>query len=397
MADYAAKDKLAKQKKNRLKQIKNLINFSKIDKILRKKYKYTRNASGHPAYSPLLLFKIVFLQNLYNLSDYEIEECLNDRLSFMEFVGLSMEDEVPDHSTICRFRQRLLKLNLHEELFKEINEQLRSQGIILEKGVILDATVIRANSACKKRKEEKEVERGEIDTLLKDNNGRGDREIKEEVKVNDKGKDNLREKRELNEVNIDRDTESKGGERRIVNELKSAGKEDSKIKEGVREGNEEGANWLKKGKEIIFGYKAHVAVDSREGFILSVLLTGANIHESNVLKELVNNLKSKGLEISKLYADKGYSSKSNRNYLRENNIEDFIMHKKPKGKELSEIQKKLNELCSKVRYKIERSFGTLKSRYGLYRFRYKGINNVLYEFIMKSTCFNVVKALRMSF
>ncbi|MGA1847691.1 IS5 family transposase, partial [Deferribacter abyssi] len=167
VADIAAQDKLSKQKRNKLKLIKELINFSKIEKILKKKYKYTKNASGHPAYPPLLLFKILFLQNLYNLSDYEIEEALYDRLSFMDFVGLSMDDNVPDHSTISRFRQRLCELNLDKKLFDEINRQLQKSGFILEKGVIVDATVVEAKSRPNKHIEVKEEDESKLENSEK--------------------------------------------------------------------------------------------------------------------------------------------------------------------------------------------------------------------------------------
>ncbi|KAA0256851.1 IS5 family transposase [Deferribacter autotrophicus] len=342
VADLATQDKLSKQKKNRLRLIKELIDFSRIDKILRKHYKYTKNASGHSAYPPLLLFKILFLQNLYNLSDYEIEECLHDRLSFMDFVGLSMEDEVPDHSTICRFRQRLSKLNLDKKLFKEINRQLKKHGFILEKGVIVDATVVEAKSRPDKHIEIKDQEFSE-------------------------------------DEHSDTDTDISNTDVEIKYPL------------------EEDANWLKKGKKSYYGYKAHVAVDSAHGFVLSVGITGANVHESRYLRYLVNDLKSNGLNIERLFADKGYSSRANRAFLRANAIEDLIMHKRVKGGGLTELQEELNRLCRKFRYKIERSFGTLKTNYGLGRFRYRGLRKVLYEFLMKSLCFNVVKALRLCF
>ncbi|MGA1846901.1 transposase, partial [Deferribacter abyssi] len=151
----------------------------------------------------------------------------------------------------------------------------------------------------------------------------------------------------------------------------------------------------KKGDKSYYGYKAHVASDSVNGFILGVEVTGANVHESRYLEPLIKNLQEKGYIVTSVFGDKAYSSKRNREMLKSNDIEDFIMHKKVKGRDLTELQKDLNKFCKRVRYKIERSFGTLKSNYGLNRSRYLGIRKVLYEFLMKSICFNVVKAIRL--
>jgi len=57
----------------------------------------------------LLLFKISLLQTRYNLSDYEVEDQINERLSFNNFIGLSLDDTVLDHSVLSRFRTELTK------------------------------------------------------------------------------------------------------------------------------------------------------------------------------------------------------------------------------------------------------------------------------------------------
>ena len=97
---------------------------------------------GRPGYRPLLMFKTLLLQSLYGLSDAETEEALCDRLSFRRFVGLSLEDEAPDHSTICRFRNLLVERGLLEKLFAELDKQLDEAGLILRRGTMLDATII---------------------------------------------------------------------------------------------------------------------------------------------------------------------------------------------------------------------------------------------------------------
>jgi IS5 family transposase len=102
---------------------------------------------GRPPYPALLLFKAVLLASLYGLSERELEAALDDRLSFRRFVGLSLEEPVPDHTVLNRFRNRLISEGLLEKLFAELDRQLEKAGVILKRGTMLDATVIEAASA----------------------------------------------------------------------------------------------------------------------------------------------------------------------------------------------------------------------------------------------------------
>jgi IS5 family transposase len=102
---------------------------------------------GRPGYRPLLLFKALLLQAWYGLSDAELEFRLGDSLAFGRFVGLSLEDEVPDHTTLCRFRNRLVETRRLEKLFDELDRQLQAAGLLLKQGTMLDATLIEAAAA----------------------------------------------------------------------------------------------------------------------------------------------------------------------------------------------------------------------------------------------------------
>ena len=102
---------------------------------------------GRPGYRPLLLFKALLLQAWYGLSDAELEFRLGDSLAFGRFVGLSLEDEVPDHTTLCRFRNRLVRDRLLERLFAELDDQLEGAGLVLKQGTMLDATLIETQAA----------------------------------------------------------------------------------------------------------------------------------------------------------------------------------------------------------------------------------------------------------
>jgi transposase, IS5 family len=102
---------------------------------------------GRPGWPALVLLKAVLLQSLYGLSDRELEEALNDRLSFRRFVGLSLEQAGPDHTVLNRFRNRLIVEGLHEKLFAELDRQLEKAGVILKRGTMLDATLIETEAA----------------------------------------------------------------------------------------------------------------------------------------------------------------------------------------------------------------------------------------------------------
>jgi len=128
----------------RLDRLDGLVKWYRFEKLLAP---LRDTGAGRPAYPPLNMFKVLLLQSLYGLSDAETEEALADRLSFRRFVGLALTDAVPDHSTICRFRNLLIERELLEKLFAELNKQLDRAGLILRRGTMLDATVIETSAA----------------------------------------------------------------------------------------------------------------------------------------------------------------------------------------------------------------------------------------------------------
>lgn len=123
----------------RLDRLDELVKWYRLEKVLAK---LRQEGPGRPGYRPLLMFKALLLQSLYGLSDAELEEALNDRLSFRRFVGLGLEDETPDHTTLCRFRNGLVSAGVLEKLFAELDRQLEQAGVILKRGTMLDATLI---------------------------------------------------------------------------------------------------------------------------------------------------------------------------------------------------------------------------------------------------------------
>ena len=88
------------------------------------------------------MFKLFILQQLHNLSDDGIEYQVRDRLSFMRFLGLQLEDRVPDAKTVWLYRERLKALNLVDVLFARFHEQLAAQGYVVRAGLMIDATFV---------------------------------------------------------------------------------------------------------------------------------------------------------------------------------------------------------------------------------------------------------------
>jgi IS5 family transposase len=124
---------------SRLERLAGLVRWYRFEKLLKR---LADDGPGRPAYPPLIMFKALLLQSLYGLSDTELEEAIADRLSFRRFIGLALVDAVPDHTTLCRFRNRLVAAGLLAKLFGELDRQLEAAGVMLKRGTMLDATLI---------------------------------------------------------------------------------------------------------------------------------------------------------------------------------------------------------------------------------------------------------------
>jgi IS5 family transposase len=135
----------------RLDRINRLVDWKPFEQKLDRIYS---SPNGRPSHPVLLLFKCLLLQAWYNLSDYALEEILDDRLSFRRFVGLSVSEQAPDHSVFSRFRDQLIQRGMHAQLFNELTRQLESRRLIVKKGTLVDATVIEAAPAKPDQKED---------------------------------------------------------------------------------------------------------------------------------------------------------------------------------------------------------------------------------------------------
>jgi IS5 family transposase len=153
------------------------------------------------------------------------------------------------------------------------------------------------------------------------------------------------------------------------------------------------ATWVRKGKKPYYGYKAHVVVDTREGFILNGHVTPAHVADTTEFEKLLTSLSLP--DTSPVCADKGYASRKNRSLLADHRYEDGIMHKAVRGKPLTLFQRLINRIISSVRYRVEQGMGTLKKHYGFTRMRYLGPSRGNMEFLLNAMAFNLKKAVRM--
>ena len=126
-----------------LDRIGELVRWYRFEKLLGG---LRHDGPGRPGWPALMLYKALLLQSLYGLSDRELEEALADRLSFRRFAGLGLEETIPDHTVINRFRNLLIEKGLLATLVGELDRLLDKAGLILRRGTMLDATLIAATS-----------------------------------------------------------------------------------------------------------------------------------------------------------------------------------------------------------------------------------------------------------
>jgi IS5 family transposase len=148
-ADALMPVKLANEQLDRLNGLVKWYRFEKLAAHLR-----DEAGPGRPGYPVLVLLKALLLQALYGLSERELEEALIDRNSFKRFVGLGLEEAIPDHTVLNRFRNRLISEGLLEKMFAELDRQLELAGVILKRGTMLDATLIETAAVSRPRRDE---------------------------------------------------------------------------------------------------------------------------------------------------------------------------------------------------------------------------------------------------
>ena len=151
--DEAISNEGGLKSKKFLSEMKSLIPFKEIESLLIKHqiYKPNEGKAGRPSVKCNILVGSLFLQNWYGLSDPMTEELIHDRISFREFLDIKLDDKIPDETTICKFRNKLIAKNLLSEIFDLVLSQMKQNNLILNQGTLVDATLIHSSEPKKKK------------------------------------------------------------------------------------------------------------------------------------------------------------------------------------------------------------------------------------------------------
>lgn len=214
-----------------LEALNGLIPFesfrAEIEAVVRPAPEERKSKAGRKPFDAVMMFKVLVLQTLYNLADEQVEYQIRDRLSFMRFLGLGLEDTVPDATTVWLFREALAKAGLVKTLFERFNRHLDAKGYIARGGQIVDATIVAAPKQHNTREENEAIKAGKTPEGWEEN----------PAKNAQKDKD---------------------------------------------------ARWTKKNEESFYGYKNHVSVDRKHKLVRRYAETEASVHDSQKLDEVLD-------------------------------------------------------------------------------------------------------------
>jgi len=130
------------RKGNFLNQVDCLIDWVPIEKAIAQYYSPASDVTGRPAYPGLLLFKMLLVGIWHGgLSDESVEDMANANLHVMRFLGLDLEDDVPDHSVLSRFRTRLTVAQAWDDLLEQVNRQIEALDVTVKTGCHIDASI----------------------------------------------------------------------------------------------------------------------------------------------------------------------------------------------------------------------------------------------------------------
>ena len=231
---------------------------AEIEAATRPKPEERKSKAGRKPYDAVLMFKVLVLQTLYNLADEQLEYLIRDRLSFMRFLGLGLEDEVPDATTVWLFREALAQAGRIEKLFALFGQHLQAKGYIARGGQIVDASIVAAPRQRNTREENEAIKAGETPQ------GWAEQPAKNAQKDKD-------------------------------------------------------ARWTKKHGKSFYGYKNHIGVDRTHKLIRRYAPTDASVHDSQKLDDVLDKSNTgkdvwadrayRSAEIEKRLAAKGYRSR----------------------------------------------------------------------------------------
>lgn len=259
-----------------------------------------KSAAGRKPTCRILMFKLLILQRLNNLSDERLQYQVSDRLTFMRFLGLELAGNVPDARTVWAFREALKTHQLVDALFERLNQALAALGVELKSGQIIDATFV---------------------PVPVQHNGRESNEI---IKAD--------------AIPID------------------WGKTPAKLAQKDCD-----ARWTKKGGQHHYGYKNHINIDKATKLITASTCTDASVHDSQVLDTVLRGEAEGGKEV---WADSAYRSGEQELRLEESQHSSQIHDRAYRNKPLTEAQELSNTEKSRIRARVEHVFGHMENSMG---------------------------------
>jgi len=125
-----------------LEKLNKYMDWSIFAPIIYSVFNTDFSKGGRPPFNRLMMFKLLILQRIYNIADFQAEFQISDRLSFQRFLGLSISDTVPDENTIWQYREDLTNAGVIDALFQLFYQELEIRGIIAHAGSINDASFV---------------------------------------------------------------------------------------------------------------------------------------------------------------------------------------------------------------------------------------------------------------
>jgi transposase len=121
-----------------LEEVSQKIDFEICRPMLNRVFQKEEIAFENSSWDYVLLYKILLLQFWHDICDNKIEFVVNDTLTFMRFLGVSLEDELPDNETILQFRDILHKSGIEQELFELVTTKGEQLGVLTHGGRLPD-------------------------------------------------------------------------------------------------------------------------------------------------------------------------------------------------------------------------------------------------------------------
>lgn len=262
--------------------------------------KERKSGAGRKPLCRVLMFKLLVLQRLHNLSDERLQFQVTDRLSFMRFLGLDLATDVPDARTVWAFRESLKTQKLVEPLFARLNQALVNLGVELKSGQIIDATFVSVPIQRNSREENAIIKSDAVPLEW--------------------------------------------------------GKSPAKLAQ-----KDTDARWTKKGGQNHYGFKSHVNIDKDTKLITAHAATPANVHDSQAFDTVLRDANEGGKEV---WADSAYRSTEQEQRLLESGHNSQIIERAYKDKPLTEKQEADNKRKSRIRVRVEHAFAAIENEMG---------------------------------